>query len=62
LTFRVIEIPGEGYSYQSGEWPDGLVEKVQQVWPSVLGIGVYGLLAWAFFAAAARRFERDGRG
>jgi hypothetical protein len=26
-----------------------------------LGVGLYGLLAWAFYWSAARRFEREGQ-
>jgi hypothetical protein len=62
LTFRIADDPHDGFSYRTGEWADGVVERARDVWPSAVGVGLYGLVAWAFFAAAARRFERDGRG
>jgi ABC-type Na+ efflux pump permease subunit len=62
LTFRISAEPRDGFSYRTEDWTDGVVERVWDVWPSALGVGVYGLLAWVFFAAAARRFEREGRG
>jgi hypothetical protein len=62
LTFRIGADPRDGFSDRSNEWGDGVVTRARDVWPSALGVGLYGLLAWGFFAAAARRFERDGRG
>jgi len=62
LTFRVRGSADEESPYRSDEWRDGVVADVRDVWPSALGVSLYLLLAWAFFAAAARRFEREGRG
>jgi ABC-type transport system involved in multi-copper enzyme maturation permease subunit len=62
LTFRRAESPTDGLSRRAYEWTDGVVENVWSVWPSALGVGVYAFLAWAFYAAAERRFEREGRG
>jgi ABC-type transport system involved in multi-copper enzyme maturation permease subunit len=62
LTFRISDDPHDGFSYRTDEWADGVVVHAWDVWPSALGIGVYTVLAWVFFAAAARRFEREGRG
>jgi ABC-type transport system involved in multi-copper enzyme maturation permease subunit len=59
LTFRYREDAGP--RYRQGSW-DGEVESVVDVWPSFLGIVIYALLAWALYAAAARRFEREGQG
>jgi len=39
---------------------DGRIESLEEIYPSVLGVGLYGLLAWAFYRLAARRFEREG--
>jgi ABC-type transport system involved in multi-copper enzyme maturation permease subunit len=61
LTFRFQE-SGE-YSdrpYWEGE-PDGRIKNPVEVWPSILGVLLYALLSWAFFEAAARRFEREAR-
>jgi ABC-type transport system involved in multi-copper enzyme maturation permease subunit len=62
LVFRVGDSPTDGYSYRADEWRDGVIVSAWDVWPSAVGVGVYGLLAWALYAAAARRFEREGRG
>lgn len=59
LTFRVRETD-EYYSWR--DFQDGEVRRPADVWPSLIGIAVYGLLAVAFFASASRRFERQGRG
>jgi ABC-type transport system involved in multi-copper enzyme maturation permease subunit len=58
LVFRVHDEGG----LRSREFVDGDVDKVGDVWPSLVGVGVYALLAWAFFVAASRKFEREGRG
>jgi ABC-type transport system involved in multi-copper enzyme maturation permease subunit len=60
LTFRVRDTAGPRYYWD--EWRDGEIDGVWETFPSMLGIGLYAFLAWAFFAAAARRFEREGRG
>jgi hypothetical protein len=62
LTFRVADGPSGGFSYRTDRWADGVVDNVWDVWPSALGVTLYGLLAWAFYRSAARRFEREGRG
>lgn len=62
LTFRISEDPHDGFSHRTDDWADGVVAHAWNVWPSTLGVGVYAVLAWFFFAAAARRFEREGRG
>ena len=58
LTFRIraADEPDSWLDFEDGE-----VRSVRDVRPSLLGIGVYAILALAFFAAAARRFEREGR-
>ncbi|HEX3147891.1 MAG TPA: ABC transporter permease subunit [Gemmataceae bacterium] len=61
LAFRLSENDHSGYDYRTGEWRDGTVVSILDVWPSLLGIGLYAFLAWAFFMAAGRRFEREGR-
>lgn len=58
LTFRVTE--DEVHTWR--DFDDGLVRSPAEVWPSLVGIAVYGLLAIAFFASASRRFEREGQG
>jgi ABC-type transport system involved in multi-copper enzyme maturation permease subunit len=61
LSFRFRE--SNEYSerpYWEGE-PDGPIESLKKVWPSMCGVFLYALLSWAFFEAAARRFEREGR-
>jgi hypothetical protein len=58
LTFRVRD-PGD---LRYRELVDGNVDKVIEVWPSLIGITVYALLAWGLYVAASRKFERDGRG
>ena len=52
LTFRIRE-SDQYYSWRDFE--DGEVQSVLDVWPSLFGIIVYGLLALGFFRAAARR-------
>ncbi len=61
LTFRFAD--SNEYSdrpYWEGE-PDGPIERLNELWPAMFGVFLYALLSWAFFEAAARRFERDGR-
>lgn len=58
LTFRVPDESISPYRW----YRDGEVGRVADVWPSLLGVVAYALLAWAFYAAAARKFEREGRG
>jgi hypothetical protein len=58
LIFRVRDPHETRYR----EYTDGEVGRIADVLPALLGVALYGLLAWAFYAAAARRFEREGRG
>ena len=58
LTFRV----GDESSSFDRRHEDGDVDSPTEVWPSLVGIAVYGFLAWAFYATASRKFEREGRG
>jgi ABC-type transport system involved in multi-copper enzyme maturation permease subunit len=61
LAFRFRE--SNEYS-ERPDWegePDGPIERLTEVWPSMLGVFLYAFLSWAFFEAAARRFEREGR-
>jgi hypothetical protein len=44
------------------EWRDGEIDELWEILPSLLGVGLYAFLAWAFYMAAAWRFEREGRG
>jgi ABC-type transport system involved in multi-copper enzyme maturation permease subunit len=60
LTFRFREENQPRYYWT--EWRDGEVEELWEILPSLLGVGLYALLAWAFYLAAAWRFERVGRG
>jgi hypothetical protein len=59
LTFRFS---------QENELPDyygeahGRIERPELIFPSVLGVLLYGFLAWLFFQLAAWRFEREGQG
>jgi ABC-type transport system involved in multi-copper enzyme maturation permease subunit len=62
LTFRIGDNPQDGFSYQTDDWHDGVVTRTRDVWPSALGVGLYGLLACAFFVAAAGGLKREGRG
>jgi hypothetical protein len=62
LTFRFgdeSELPGY---YDRDTLADGRIEGLDEIYPSVLGVGLYGFLAWAFYRLAARRFEREGQG
>ena len=61
LTFRVEESRHTGYSYRD-QWRDGVVVNLSEILPSLLGIAVYGALAWVLYRLAARRFEREGQG
>jgi hypothetical protein len=61
LSFRLANLPDEGYSWQRDEWQDGVVHNADDVWPALAGVGVYGLLAWVFYRLASARFEREGR-
>jgi ABC-type transport system involved in multi-copper enzyme maturation permease subunit len=58
LSFRFLD---EDDLYSSWEFRDGQIKSLKDIMPSVIGIGVHGLLAWVLFAAASRRFEREGR-
>jgi ABC-type transport system involved in multi-copper enzyme maturation permease subunit len=60
LTFRVRESNSAHYYWE--EWRDGEIDGVWETFPSLLGVGLYAFLAWAFYVTAARRFEREGRG
>jgi ABC-type transport system involved in multi-copper enzyme maturation permease subunit len=62
LTFRIAETDQDGYSWRDEERPDGVVHDFDDVWPSLLGVGLYSLLAWVLYRLASRRFEREGRG
>lgn len=58
LSFRLSEYD----SFRSwDDSSDGIAKDLEQVIPSVAGSLLFLLLAWIFFAAAAHRFERDGR-
>jgi ABC-type transport system involved in multi-copper enzyme maturation permease subunit len=41
---------------------DGRIESAEILLPSVLGVVLYGFLAWLFFRLAAWKFEREGQG
>ena len=58
LVFRVHD---EG-DLRSRDFVDGDVSSVTDVWPSLIGVGAYALLAWGLYVAASRKFEREGRG
>ena len=58
LTFRVRDESSSPYR----EFVDGEVDSLTEIWPSLIGIVVYALLAWGFYVAASRKFEREGRG
>jgi ABC-type transport system involved in multi-copper enzyme maturation permease subunit len=60
LTFRVREANSTRYYWE--EWRDGEIDGVWETFPSLLGVGLYAFLAWGFYVAASRRFEREGRG
>jgi ABC-type transport system involved in multi-copper enzyme maturation permease subunit len=61
LTFRISGDSHDGFSYQTDEWADGVVGRVWDVWPSAVGVGLYGLLAWVFFAVRPGRAGLTGR-
>jgi ABC-type transport system involved in multi-copper enzyme maturation permease subunit len=61
LTFRVREGSRSEFNFRD-EWADGEVYEFREVVPSLIGVAVYGFLAWAFYRLAARRFEREGQG
>jgi ABC-type transport system involved in multi-copper enzyme maturation permease subunit len=61
LVFRVEESRYTGYSYRDA-WRDGVVLRLSEILPSVLGIAVYTVLAWVLYRLAARQFERRGQG
>jgi len=61
LTFR---FPGEHEwmsRYERMQAGDGRIESLKEIYPAVLGVGLYGFLAWAFYWSAAQRFEREGQ-
>jgi hypothetical protein len=60
LTFRLPDASWSGYGYNADPWRDGEVTDVHDVVPSLIGIVVYAILAWAIFQLAAGRFEREG--
>ena len=62
LTFRIADQDEDVYSWRDEERPDGVVHDFDDVWPSLLGVGLYGFLAWVLYRLASRRFEREGRG
>jgi ABC-type transport system involved in multi-copper enzyme maturation permease subunit len=62
LTFR-FPYEHEGLSrYERLQAGDGRIESLEEVYPSVLAVGLYCFLAWAFYWLAWRRFEREGQG
>jgi hypothetical protein len=62
LTFRFVEPEEPSYDWREGRLRDGKITGMWETLPSLMGIGFYAFLAWAFYAEAARRFEREGRG
>lgn len=58
LTFRVGT---EDDPYGRWRLRVGYVTSPLEVWPSLLGVGVYRGVAVGFYVAAGRRFEREGR-
>ena len=62
LTFRLGEPSEPSYDWRQDRWKDGKIAGLWEILPSLLGICLYAFLAWAFYAAAAWRFEREGRG
>jgi hypothetical protein len=61
LTFRLPDASWSGYGYDRDPWRDGEATELRDVVPSLIGIVVYLILAWAFFQLAAARFEREGQ-
>jgi ABC-type transport system involved in multi-copper enzyme maturation permease subunit len=61
LCFRYRD-GNEARYYYPGDVEDGRVDALAEVWPSLLGVAVFGLLALALYWAAAWRFETEGRG
>lgn len=62
LTFRFSgDNEWAGY-YGRAQFRDGRIRDPMAIGPSVLGIGLCGLLAWLLYRHAAWRFEREGRG
>lgn len=57
LCFRYLD-EGEPRDYWWRRDPDGRVDHLVEVWPSLAGAALYGVLAWAFYRAARRGFER----
>jgi len=62
LAFRFGDPDEPSYDWRENRTRDGKIAELWQTIPSLLGIGLYALLAWIFYLDAARRFEREGRG
>ncbi|HKB02525.1 MAG TPA: ABC transporter permease subunit [Gemmataceae bacterium] len=62
LVFRVSDERYAGYDSYRDAWRDGVVVRLSEILPSLLGIAVYAALAWVLYRLAARRFEREGQG
>ena len=60
LTFRFPEENELPDYYREDR--DGRIERPEVIFPSVLGVLLYGFLAWLFFRLAEWRFEREGQG
>jgi ABC-type transport system involved in multi-copper enzyme maturation permease subunit len=59
LTFEIRD--EKRLRYYWDEWRDGEVDEAWQVFPSLFGVLLHAILAWALYVAAVSRFEREGR-